>query len=148
MSIQAINDNEAAKEQPEDAPDSAEVTSETAAAESPATVIVEASNPEEEAEKEDGVARGELEPTSTSIEPEPTSTSIEAAPEIIPEEAPAALVPAEAPPATKPEETPAETAVQASEPDPDPLPQVVNKKLCGVCKEREYKYKCPRCELP
>ena len=25
---------------------------------------------------------------------------------------------------------------------------VPNEKLCGVCKEKEYKYKCSRCYLP
>lgn len=41
-----------------------------------------------------------------------------------------------------------EEAAKELEKSPSPPPEPPKKKLCGVCNEKEYKYKCSRCYLP
>ncbi len=42
----------------------------------------------------------------------------------------------------------AEEASKASEESSLAQPDILNRKLCGICKENEFKYKCSRCYLP
>ena len=49
--------------------------------------------------------------------------------------------------------SPATLSVQSAQPEASntslpPTNDIANSKLCGVCKEKEYKYKCSRCYLP
>jgi hypothetical protein len=56
--------------------------------------------------------------------------------------------PSESAPASTTATAVAEEPSKASEESSLAQPDIPNKKLCGICKENESKYRCSRCYLP